>query len=244
VSRKAAALVVGNELLTGKIEDANTPYLARTLFGLGIALRRVVVCPDEIDLIAEDLNALRATHDYVFTSGGVGPTHDDITLDAVAHAFGVDLVRSVEVAELIRGHFGERTTEAHLRMANLPRGSMLVRSGTLFWPTVAMENVFVLPGVPQIYRLKLDALRPHLDRGARFENVTVFTRCDEGEIAARLAAVAKAHPSVSIGSYLGEPSDDFDVKLTFDGADGDAVRRAADAFVDALEPSLFVRREG
>jgi molybdenum cofactor synthesis domain-containing protein len=242
VSRKAAALVVGNELLTGKIEDANTPYLARTLFGLGIALRRVVVCPDEVDGIAEDINTLRATHDYVFTSGGVGPTHDDITLDAVAHAFGVDLIRSVEVADLIRRHFGERTTEAHLRMANLPRGSMLVRSGTLFWPTVVIENVFVLPGVPSIYRLKIDALRPHLDRGARFENVTVLTHCDEGEVAALLASVANAHPSVSIGSYLGEPGDDYEVKLTFDGADAAAVARAADAFVEALDPRLFVRR--
>jgi molybdenum cofactor synthesis domain-containing protein len=242
VSRKAAALVVGNELLTGKIEDANTPYLARTLFGLGIALRRVVVCPDEIDLIAQDLNALRQTHDYVFTSGGVGPTHDDITLDAVAHAFGVDLIRSVEVAELIRAHFAERTTEAHLRMANLPRGSTLLRSGALFWPTVAMENVFVLPGVPSIYKLKLDALRPHLDRGARFENVTVFTRCDEGEVAALLASVARANPAVSIGSYLGEAGDDFDVKLTFDGADAGAVASAADAFIAELDPALFVRR--
>ncbi|MBC7173399.1 MAG: competence/damage-inducible protein A, partial [Polyangiaceae bacterium] len=144
MSRNAAALVIGNELLTGKIADENTPYLARTLFSLGITLRRVVICPDEIETIAEDLNALRGSHEHVFTSGGVGPTHDDITLDAVAHAFGVELIRSVEMSDMIREHFGTRTTEEHLRMANLPRGSRLVRSGKFFWPTVVMENVFVL----------------------------------------------------------------------------------------------------
>ncbi len=244
VSRNAAALVVGNELLTGKIADANTPYLARTLFDLGITLRRVVICPDEIETIAADLNALRATHAHVFTSGGVGPTHDDITLDAVAHAFGVELIRSVEMVEMIRAHFGPRTTEEHLRMANIPRGSRLVRSGALFWPTIAIENVFVLPGVPSIYKAKLDALRPQLDHGERFSNVSIFTRCDEGEVAALLARIAREHPAVSIGSYIGAPTADYDVKLTFDGPDPVAVARAADALVDALDRSLFVRREG
>jgi molybdenum cofactor synthesis domain-containing protein len=244
VGRNAAALVVGNELLTGKIADENTPYLARTLFELGIALRRVIVCPDEIDVIASDLNALRATHEHVFTSGGVGPTHDDITLDAVAHAFGVELIRSVEMAEMIRAHFGERTTDEHLRMANLPRGSRLVRSGALFWPTIAIENVFVLPGVPAIYRSKLDALRPQIDQGERFASVAVFTRCDEGEVAALLARVAREHPAVSIGSYIGAPASDYDVKLTFDGPDPIAVDRAANALLAALDRSLFVRREG
>src|SRR5699024_1658584 len=98
---------------------------------------------------------------------------------------------------------GERTTRAHLRMANLPQGSALIRSGDLYWPTVAMENVFVLPGVPWLFRMKVDALQPHLDSGASFKNVTVYTRCDEGAIAARLAEVARAHPDVSVGSYLG-----------------------------------------
>ncbi len=244
VSRSAAALVVGNELLTGKIADENTPYLARTLFALGIVLRRVVVCPDELEIIAADLNALRATHTHVFTSGGVGPTHDDITLDAVALAFGVDLVRSIEMSEMIRAHFGDRTTEEHLRMANLPRGSRLVRSGALFWPTVVVENVYVLPGVPSIYRAKLDALRPELDRGERFKNVSVFTRCDEGEVAALLARIARENPAVSIGSYIGAANADYDVKLTFDGPDAVAVARAADALVEALDRALFVRREG
>jgi molybdenum cofactor synthesis domain-containing protein len=237
-------LVVGNELLTGKIVDENTPYLAGYLFGLGITLRKVIVCPDEMDTIAADLDALRARHDHVFTSGGVGPTHDDITLDAVAHAFGVELIQSVEMVDMIRGHFKERTTPEHLRMANLPAGSRLVRSGDLWWPTVVVENVYVLPGVPSIYKLKLDALRPHLDRGARFTNVSIYTRCDEGEVAAMLARVARAHPEVAIGSYLGARGADYDVKLTFDGADTEAVALAADAFVAALEPSLFVRREG
>jgi molybdenum cofactor synthesis domain-containing protein len=176
--------MVGNEILTGKIEDTNTRYLARRLFELGIALRQVVVCPDEMDIIVRELNQLRAGHDIVFTSGGVGPTHDDITIDAVAAAFGRPVVESPEIAAMIRAHFGDIVTPAHLRMANMPEGAELVRNAKSGWPTVLCGNVYILPGVPEIFERKLDALRERLDEGQRFFNQTVYTHCDEGEIAA------------------------------------------------------------
>ena len=157
--RTAAALIIGNEILSGKIADTNTTFLARALFELGIELRRVVVCPDEVDAIGSDLTELRATHDLVFTSGGVGPTHDDVTIEGVAASFGRPVVRSVAVEKMIRHYYGDRANEAHLRMANMPEGAEMIRSSEAPWPTVVIENVFVLPGVPEIFELKLADLQ-------------------------------------------------------------------------------------
>lgn len=157
--RTAAALIIGNELLAGKIQDANVAVLARDLFDLGISLRRVIFCPDEIEVIAEDLNALRHSHDYVFTSGGVGPTHDDVTVAAIAKAFGQRLVRSEPIEALLRDYFGERCSERHLRMAEVPERAKLVTAARNPWPAVRVENVFILPGLPEIFRQAADPAR-------------------------------------------------------------------------------------
>ncbi|HJK90980.1 MAG TPA: molybdopterin-binding protein [Polyangiaceae bacterium LLY-WYZ-15_(1-7)] len=243
--RTAAALIIGNEVLTGKVQEANVAVLGQTLFALGVELRRVVICPDEIEGIAADLNGLRASHDLVFTSGGVGPTHDDITIDAVAHAFGRRVVRSAEIERLIRGYHepkGNEVTEAHLRMANVVEGARLVRTAEVLWPTLALENVYVLPGVPEVFRLKLEVLKDELARGEGFVSHAVYTQCDEGAIAKLLADVAEAHPGVTIGSYLKWRSEDYRTKITFDGPDEAAVMAAADEFVAGIGADELVRR--
>lgn len=234
--------MVGNEILTGKIEDTNSRYLAKRLFELGIALRQIVVCPDEMDIIVREVNQLRAAHDLVFTSGGVGPTHDDITIDAVALAFGRRVVESPEIAAMIHQHFGAAVTPEHLRMANMPEGAELVRNARSIWPTVLCENVFILPGVPQIFERKLDALRERLDEGVRFFNQTVYTQCEEGEIAALLTELTFAHPNVTIGSYLVLNDPEYSVRVTFDGVVDEESRAAADAFAVALPAGKLVRR--
>jgi len=239
----AAALIIGNEILSGKIADTNTTLLARALFDLGIELRRVVVCPDEIDTIGRDLSELRATHDLVFTSGGVGPTHDDVTIDGVATSFDRPVVRSVAVEKMIRRYYGDRTTEAHLRMANMPEGAEMIRSSDAPWPTVVIENVFVLPGVPEIFELKLADLRKRLDEGYVFHSQAVYTLCDEGEIAGLLERIAETFPGVMVGSYVKWQTEDYRTKLTFDGTDREAIAKAADMLVDELDAKLFVRRE-
>ncbi len=241
--RTAAALIIGNEILSGKIADTNTTLLARALFDLGIGLRRVLVCPDEIDTIARDLSDLRASHDLVFTSGGVGPTHDDVTIDGVAASFGRPVVRSVAVEKMIRQYHGDRTTEAHLRMANMPQGAEMIRSSDAPWPTVVIENVFVLPGVPEIFELKLADLHKRLDEGYEFHSRAVYTLCDEGEIASLLERIAEAFPGVMVGSYVKWQAEDYRTKLTFDGTDPDAIAKAADMLVHQLDANLFVRRE-
>lgn len=241
--RTAAALVIGNEILSGKIADTNTNFLARELFELGIELRRVVVCPDEVDTISQELSELRANHDLVFTSGGVGPTHDDVTIEGVAASFGRPVVRSEAVAKMIHDYYGNRTTEAHLRMANMPEGGEMIRSSDAPWPTVVIENVFVLPGVPEIFELKFTDLRKRLDQGHEFHSHAVFTLSGEGEIASLLERIAKAFPGVMVGSYVKWKVEDYRTKITFDGEDRAAVLKAADMLIEALPPALFVRRE-
>lgn len=241
--RTAAALVIGNEILSGKIADTNTTFLARGLFELGIELRRVVVCPDEIETIARDLTELRKRYDLVFTSGGVGPTHDDVTIEGVAESFGRPVVQSEAVAKMIRHYYGDRTTDAHLRMANMPEGAEMIRSADAPWPTVVIENVFVLPGVPEIFELKFTDLRKRLDDGQEFHSCAVFTLSGEGEIASLLERIAKTFPGVMVGSYVKWKAEDYRTKVTFDGNDHAAVAEAADMLVAELAPALFVRRE-
>lgn len=241
--RTAAALVIGNELLTGKVQESNVAFLAKALFQIGIALRRVIVCPDDEDTIVADLRALSATHDVVFTSGGVGPTHDDITVPAVARAFDRALVRDPSLERMIREHFGPRTTEGHLRMAELPAGAELVASGDIPWPVIRTENVYVMPGVPEIFRLKFVLVRDRLGVGQSFVSRAIYTRCDEGEIAELLQRVERAHPGVLIGSYPRFRDPDHTVKLTFDGRDDALVLAALRACLAELPREQVVRAE-
>jgi len=241
--RTAAALIIGNEILTGKIPDTNTAFLARGLFELGIELRRVVVCPDEVDIISRDLSLLRASYDLVFTSGGVGPTHDDVTIEGVAASFDRPVVRSASVEKMIRHYYGDRATDAHFRMANMPEGAEMIRSSEAPWPTVVIENVYVLPGVPEIFELKFTDLRKRLDEGHQFHCQTVYTLSGEGEIANLLERIAEAFPGVMVGSYIKWRAEDYHTKVTFDGHDPDAVAKAADMLVAELDPALFVRRD-
>ncbi|MEE8523811.1 MAG: molybdopterin-binding protein [Thermoanaerobaculia bacterium] len=241
--RTAAALIIGNELLTGKIQDANVAALARDLFGLGIALRRVIFCPDEVDVICRDLDALRRDHDYVFTSGGVGPTHDDVTMEAVARAFRQRLVSSPEIEGLLREYFGERCTRRHLRMAEVPEEAQLVTASTGRWPAVKVDNVFILPGLPEIFRRKLPILREHLGGGVPFISKAVATRADEGEVADLLERISDAHPAVSIGSYPRWGDDLVRVVVTFDGRVPEEVDRAMAALIDALPRDQIIDGE-
>lgn len=243
MTRTAAALIIGNEILTGKVREANVQLLARELFGLGVALRRVIVCPDDVAIIAADLDAMRQAHDLVFTSGGVGPTHDDVTLPGVARAFDRPLERSLLIEGLIRAHWGDRVTEGHLRMADVPRGAELLATNTAPWPVIRVENVYVLAGVPEIFELKLAMLRDRIGQGAPFVSRALYTMCDEGEIAALLEDVARAHPDVEIGSYPRWRDPTYRVKLTFDGLRPESVDAALEACRAALPAEAIVRVE-
>jgi molybdopterin-biosynthesis enzyme MoeA-like protein len=239
--RTAAALIIGNELLTGKIQEGNLGFLGRELFELGIVLSRAVFCRDDIDVIVRDLDRLRADHDMVFTSGGVGPTHDDVTLQAIAQAFGRRLVRASEIEQLIREYHGANVTPDHLRMADVPEGSRLLSGADMPWPTVVTENVYIFPGVPEIFRLKFPVVRAHLQQGPGFQSRAVFSMCDEGEIASGLSAVAARHPELAIGSYPRFRGEDYKLKITVDGSDPAQVSRALEEVIALLPKDKLVR---
>jgi len=243
MARSAAALIIGDEILTGKIREANLHVLAKELRLLGVKLERVIICPDDIDVIAEDLRALRRRHDLVFTSGGVGPTPDDVTLPAVAKAFDRPLERSETIEGLIRGYWGDRVTDGHLRMADVPEGAELSSNPEMPWPVISVDNVCVLPGVPEFFAVKLRQLREKIGSDTPFVSRAVYTRCDEGSIAALLEELGRRHPAVAIGSYPRWRSPDYRVKLTFDGRDPGAVDAAVEACCEALADDLIVRVE-
>jgi molybdenum cofactor synthesis domain-containing protein len=241
--RTAAALIIGNELLTGKIADANVLALARALRSLGVQLRRVVMVLDEIDVIADEVRALSSTHSYLFTSGGVGPTHDDVTIDAVAQAFDTRVVMSPSMEQMLRDYYGEKLTEGHLLMARVPEGARLASSAKMPWPTVVMQNVWVLPGVPEIFQAKLGLIREELGADRPFVSHAVFTTLDEGTLKPMLDQVVGAHPDVEIGSYPRWSGLEYRTKLTFDGVEQGRVQAARDAFVAAMPQGSIVRVE-
>lgn len=243
MARTAAALIIGNEILTGKIRDENSHHLGRQLFLLGIELRRVVMVPDEVETIAKELTALREGHDIVFTSGGVGPTHDDVTLPAIARSFDRPLLRSAHIEGLIRGYWKERVTDGHLRMADVPEGAELLTTPEMPWPAITVDNVFVLPGVPEVFRMTLRTVQGRIGADVPFVSRALYTTCDEGEIAGLLEKLTSAHPGVAIGSYPRWRDPEVKVKLTFDGRDEAAVSAARDACAEALSPEMIVRRE-
>ena len=234
--KTAAALIVGNELLNGKVQDENLVVLARTLSHLGIRLRRVVMVPDDTDLISVEVRQLAQEHTVVFTSGGVGPTHDDVTIEGVARAFGVAVVASPLMESMLRAHYRERCTEGHLRMALIPEGADLATNAEVTWPTVVMRNVWVLPGIPEIFKMKLAVVREKLAGGTPFVSRAVYTKMDEGELKPLLDRIVAAHPAVEVGSYPKWADPSYRTKLTFDGVDAAPVEQAMQAFLALLPP--------
>ena len=225
VVRTAALLLVGNELLSGKVQERNLEPLAATLRALGIRLERVVVVGDECEAIASEVRAASARYDVVFTSGGVGPTHDDVTLEGVAAGFGVPVESHPLLVSLLRTLYGERCTDDHLLMARVPAGSELKSSADVKWPTVVMRNVWVMPGVPELFRMKLGIVREHLVGPGQIVSRALFTHMEETDLKPLLDRVVAHHREVEIGSYPKWFDAAYKTKVTFDGS--------SDADVDA-----------
>jgi molybdenum cofactor synthesis domain-containing protein len=198
----AALLVIGDEILSGRTKDKNIGYIAEYLTGIGVDLKEVRVVSDEEGAIIEALDALRSRYNYVFTTGGIGPTHDDITADSVAKAFGVPIEHHPEAVELLRARLGSTAlNEARLRMARVPVGADLIRNKVSAAPGFRIGNVHVMAGVPAIMQAMLDEVAPTLATGTKMLSETVRADAREGDIGTELAEVAKAHADVTIGSY-------------------------------------------
>ncbi len=216
----AAVMIIGDEILSGRTQDTNLNHIARYLGTLGVDLSEARVVPDVEDEIVTALNHLRAKYSYVITTGGIGPTHDDITADCVAKAFGVELYEHPEIIEMMTARWAGELNAARRRMARVPVGGSLVKNPVQGPPGFQIGNVFVLAGVPAIMRGMLEDVGPRLEGGAVTISRTLkVDGSGEGVIAAPLEAVAKAHPELSLGSYPFFSPEGYGSQLVIRGRD-------------------------
>jgi molybdenum cofactor synthesis domain-containing protein len=238
MTKTAAMLVIGDEILSGRTQDTNSNYVARQLAGLGIDLKEVrVVGDDEAEIVAA-LNALRARYDFIFTTGGIGPTHDDITADAVAKAFGVGIGYHPDAYAALEARYEKgQFNEARKRMARVPDGAGLIKNSASVAPGFRIGNVFVMAGVPMVMRAMMETILPQLPQGVPVTSVTVSAALPEGALAEGLAGIQKAHPETVIGSYPWMQDGRFGAQLVARSRDAAAAEAAAKA-IEAMVVSL------
>lgn len=239
--RSCAMVVIGNEILSGKVQDTNAYFAARELRKMGVALNRIAVVPDALKAIGDEVASCARSHDFVITSGGVGPTHDDITIEAIAIAFRRRLIVHPELESLVRAHFKENV-ETGMKMALAPEGAVLNSSGDLRFPTIQLENVYILPGIPQIFERKLAGLIGRFSTDPFFMRA-IYTRIGEDVLADYLNACLKQYPNLLLGSYprLGDPA--YRVKLTLESKERDYLDDAFANLMQALPPGAIVKVE-
>ena len=226
----AAMLAIGDELLSGRTKDKNIGHLADVLLLAGIDLKEVRIVADDEDAIVSALNALRPQYDYVFTSGGIGPTHDDITADAIARAFGVPCEHDAEAMRIMGEMYARREmefTEARQRMARMPVGSKHIANPVSTAPGFNIGNVYVMAGVPQVFQAMLDNVIPTLKTGARVLSTAISCPYGEGEIGTPLGLIQKAHPDTSIGSYPRYVGQSFSTEIVVRGRSAELIENVA-----------------
>jgi len=224
----AALVVIGDEVLSGRTKDRNIGYVAEKLTETGIQLKEVRIVADDQDAIGEAVNTLRQRHDYVFTTGGIGPTHDDITADAIGAAFGLPVEQDARALDIMRRHFREdQLTPARLRMTRMPVGAALIDNPVSVAPGFSVENVYVMAGVPQIMQGMLDQVLPDLRSGRKILSRTLRVSAKEGDIADVLGEVQALFSDIAIGSYPFHVDNRFGVNVVFRGPDGDRIEAAS-----------------
>jgi molybdenum cofactor synthesis domain-containing protein len=243
----AALVVIGDEILSGRTQDKNVAQVAEWLNQHGIRLAEVRIVPDDIHRIAETVNALRAVHDYLFTTGGIGPTHDDITVDAMAQAFGVPVVVHPEARKILEDYYRDRPgglTEARLRMARVPEGAELIANPSSGAPGVKIGNVYILAGVPYIAASMLEALTGKLEGGRTIVSVTVGARAPESDVADLLRETEAANPGVAIGSYPFFKEGRYGANFVVRSEDGELAKRTGEELSEKLREAGYEPVEG
>lgn len=243
----AALLVIGDEILSGRTQDKNVAQVATWLNDQGIRLAEVRIVPDDQQRIVETVNALRGEHDYLFTTGGIGPTHDDITVDAIAAAFEVPVVVHPEARAILEDYYRGRPgglNEARLRMARVPEGAELLRNPSSGAPGVKIGNVYILAGVPHIAASMLEALTGTLEGGRPVVSVTIGARAAESEVADLLRETEAAHSGVAIGSYPFFKDGRYGANFVIRSDDGELARECGDVLSARLRDAGYEPVEG
>lgn len=236
---QAALLIIGAEILSGKIDDANGPFLVRRLRAQGVATGEIRVIGDDIDSISSAVNTLRRQFSYVLTTGGIGPTHDDVTLAAVAQAFATRLVRSEEIWARIVEHYDNAAALRKERLALVPESAELILGPTGIVPVTKLDNVYVFPGVPGLMRRCFEHVAKDF-AGPAFCSRAAVWRISETRIAEYLATLQTKFSEVAIGSYPSFDADNWQVKVTVDGRDQKTVNTVLDALLKTLPDELLV----
>ena len=241
--RGAAAVIIGNEVLTAKVVEQNGAHLIRRLRERGVPLRSVQLVPDEIDAIVEALTLARRNARWVITSGGIGPTHDDVTVRAVAMALGRQVVRLASMEQLIKDHYADRLSPEALRLADAPEGAELILQAGTWYPVLSCDGVFMLPGVPDLFRAQLEAVLARVEGKPVFIK-TLFVSDAEADIAGVLDRVALTMPEVSIGSYpTFNRAAGYKVMLTVEAAEATPVEKAVGRLTAELPAGTILRVE-
>jgi molybdenum cofactor synthesis domain-containing protein len=228
-------LIIGNEILSGKVVDTNSPFFCQELRELGATVERILTIPDEVDIIAKEVRALSDAYDFVFTSGGIGPTHDDLTIAGVAAAFDLEIERSEGIADRLRRATKREPTEAELKMAEVPAGAQLLDAGDLWFPLIVVRNVYIYPGIPDLLRKKFESARDRF-RGEPFVLKKVYVRKHESDIAPALNDLLREFPDLLLGSYPKILESSFHVELTLESRQ--------EAYVESALESLLKRLPG
>jgi FAD synthetase len=240
--RSCALIVVGNEILSGKVRDSNAYFAACQLRSVGVALKRIVVVADELQTIAQEVRYCAQRFEIVLTSGGVGPTHDDVTVEAVAAAFGRELAIHPQLEQIVGRHFPARAEAARLKMALVPQGAVLNMGGDIAYPTVQVENVYLLPGIPQLFEAKLLTLKERFATDPYFMRV-IYVSASESSIADQLCACLERFPDLMLGSYPTMGDADYRVKLTLESKDHAYLDAAFDHLLGLLPKAAIVKTE-
>lgn len=240
MSKTAGIVIIGNEVLSGKTQDINSHFFCTELRRLGVEVQKISTIQDEIELIGPEVATFSQRYDYVFTSGGVGPTHDDVTIDGIAHGFGLKVVRHPDIERRMRQRLGNQVNEARLRMANVPDGAKLLATEALFAPIVNIRNVYIFPGIPSILQERFHAIK-EMFRDTPYYLKNVYVRYGEGVIAEMLNELLVKFPQLMLGSYPVLDVPEYKVKVTLESKDQSYLDQALQAFIASL-PNDAVHR--
>ncbi len=242
MAKTAGIIIIGNEVLSGKTQDTNSHFLCQELRSLGVEVRRISVIPDEIELIGKEAAKFSQEFDLVFTTGGVGPTHDDVTMAGIARGFGIRVVRHPELERLLRERHGANINEARLRMAETPEGAELLGEGSLYASVVKLRNIYILPGIPKIMRERFQTIKESFREPPFFLKV-IYVKEGEGILASFLNELLKGFPDLLLGSYPVLDNPEYKVKVTLESKDVNYLNRAFQKLLDLLPREAIHRIE-
>jgi FAD synthetase len=242
IVKTAGIVIIGNEILTGKVQDVNSHFIARELRELGVEVRRISVIADEVELIGQEAALFSNMFDYVFTSGGVGPTHDDVTMSGIASGFGVKLFEHPDIREILHSRYNDIASGAVMKMSMVPEGSEVLFLENMRFPIVFFKNIYIFPGIPEYVRNKFTAIKERF-RSPVYHLRRLYLSCHESRIADMLNKVVGEHRDVAFGSYPIPGKPDYRIIITAESKSEELLNKALESLLIVLPKEVFVKSE-